>query len=112
MTQDDVLFGYRLQLLRLAVEKGVSEACRVMGVHRSNYYAWKAQVDRSGLEMLRPRERRRTQMPNQLSALTEIRAFCSSRVAFLGPGSGRQVSDVVVAGCRCRRDSCPTRAPL
>ena len=39
-----------------------------MGVHRSTYYRWKAQVDRQGLEMLRPRERRRPQMPNQLSA--------------------------------------------
>lgn len=27
------------------------------GVHRSTYYAWKRQVDRHGLEMLRPRER-------------------------------------------------------
>ena len=35
MTQDDVLFGYRLQLFRLAGEVGVSEACRLMGVHRS-----------------------------------------------------------------------------
>ena len=46
---------------------GSSEACRLMGVHRSTYYRWKAQVERQGLEMLRPRERRRPQMPNQLS---------------------------------------------
>ena len=38
MTQDDVLFGYRLQLFALASERGVSEACRLMGVHRSTYY--------------------------------------------------------------------------
>jgi transposase InsO family protein len=85
MTQDDVLFGYRLQLFALAAERGVSEACRVMGVHRSTYYRWKRQVDRSGLEMLRPRERRRQQMPNQLSVMVEQRI-----VAFaLGhPGHG------------------------
>jgi transposase InsO family protein len=85
MTQDDVLFGYRLQLFALAAERGVSEACRVMGVHRSTYYRWKRQVDRSGLEMLRPRERRRPQMPNQLSVMVEQRI-----VAFaLGhPGHG------------------------
>ena len=41
MTQDDVLFGYRLQLFALAAERGVSEACRLMGVHRSTYYRWK-----------------------------------------------------------------------
>jgi transposase InsO family protein len=73
MTKDDVLFGYRLQLFSLAAQRGVSEACRLMGVHRSTYYRWKAQVDRSGLEMLRPRERRRPQMPNQLSPLVEQR---------------------------------------
>jgi hypothetical protein len=37
VTQDDVLFGYRLRLFALAGEVGVSEACRVMGVHRSTY---------------------------------------------------------------------------
>jgi len=30
MTQDDVLFGYRLQLFALAV----AQACRTFGVHR------------------------------------------------------------------------------
>jgi transposase len=73
MTQDDELFGYRLQLLALAGERGVSEACRLMGVHRSTYYRWKHEVRRSGLEMLRPRERRRPQMPNQLSMMVEQR---------------------------------------
>lgn len=78
MTQDDVLFGYRLRLFALAGERGVSEACRVMGVHRSTYYRWKDQVQRSGLEMLRPRERRRPQMPNQLSPIVEQRIVAFS----------------------------------
>jgi transposase InsO family protein len=78
MTQDDVLFGYRLQLFALAQERGVSQACRLMGVHRSTYYRWKAMVDRQGLEMLRPRERRRPVMPNQLSALVEQRIVAFS----------------------------------
>jgi transposase InsO family protein len=73
MTQDDVLFGYRLQLFDLAGRTTVSHACRTFGVHRSTYYAWKRQVERSGLEMLRPRERRRPQMPNQLSPPVEQR---------------------------------------
>ena len=78
MTQDDVLFGYRLQLFDLAARTTVTNACRVFGVHRSTYYRWKGQVERSGLEMLRPRERRRPQMPNQLSPMVEQRivAFC------------------------------------
>ena len=71
MTQDDVLFGYRLQLFALADERGVTEACRLMGVHRSTYYRWRREVDRHGLEMLRPRERRRPQMPNRFSVLVE-----------------------------------------
>jgi transposase InsO family protein len=78
MTQDDVLFGYRLQLFALAGERGVSEACRLMGVHRSTYYRWKSQVDRQGLEMLRPRERRRPVMPNQFSVLVEQRIVAFS----------------------------------
>jgi transposase InsO family protein len=73
VTQDDVLFGYRLQLFALAAERGVSEACRLMGVHRSTYYRWKPEVERAGLEVLRPRERRRPVMPNQLSVMVEQR---------------------------------------
>src|SRR6266545_2959472 len=73
MSQDDVLFGYRLQLFDLAGRIGVAAACRTFGVHRSTYYRWKAQVDRHGLEVLRPRERRRPKMPNQLSLLVEER---------------------------------------
>ena len=49
MTKDDVLFGYRLQLCSLAADRGASQACRLMGVHRSTYYRWKAQVDRQAL---------------------------------------------------------------
>jgi transposase InsO family protein len=73
MTEDDVLFGYRLQLFDLAARTTVSHACRTFGVHRSTYYGWKGEVERSGLEMLRPRERRRPQMPNQLSPPVEQR---------------------------------------
>jgi transposase InsO family protein len=73
MSQDDVLFGYRLQLFDLAGRIGVAAACRTFGVHRSTYYRWKRQVERHGLEALRPRERRRPRMPNQLSPLVEQR---------------------------------------
>jgi len=73
MTQDDVLFGYRLQLFDLAARTTVTNACRTFGVHRSTYYRWKSQVDRQGLEMLRPRERRRPVLPNQLPMVIEER---------------------------------------
>jgi transposase InsO family protein len=90
VTQDDVLFGYRLRLFDLAARTTVSHACRVFGVHRSTYYRWKAEVERSGLEMLRPRERRRPQMPNQLSPVIEQRVVA---FALGNPGLGpRRIS--------------------
>ncbi|CAN5323599.1 IS481-like element IS1649 family transposase [soil metagenome] len=86
MSEDDVLFGYRLQLLDYASRTSVSEACRTFGVHRSTFYRWKRLVDRHGLEVLRPRERRRPKMPNQLPAMVEERivAFAISHPG-LGP---------------------------
>jgi helix-turn-helix protein len=78
VTQDDVLFGYRLQLFDLAQRTTVSHACRTFGVHRSTYYRWKHQVERQGLEMLRPRERRRPQMPNQTPQIVEERIVAFS----------------------------------
>jgi transposase InsO family protein len=90
MSQDDVLFGYRLQLFDLAGRMGVAAACRTFGVHRSTYYDWKRKVDRQGLEMLRPRERRRPRMPNQLSPLVEQRIVA---FALAQPGLGpRRIS--------------------
>jgi len=93
VSQDDVLFGYRLQLFDLAGRVGVSEACRTFGVHRSTYYAWKRQVDRHGLEMLRPRERRRPRMPNQLSAIVEERIVAFA-LAYPGLGPRRIASEL------------------
>ena len=91
MVDDDLIFKFRLRLFSLASELGnVREACRLMDVHPSTFYRWRGQVLRSGLEMLRPRERRSPRMPNQASMLTEQRV-----VAFaLGhPGLGpRRIS--------------------
>jgi transposase InsO family protein len=91
VVNDDVLFGFRLRLFSLAAEMGnVQAACRIFGVHRSTYYRWREPVLRSGLEMLRPRERRAPRMPNQTSQLTEQRVVAFS----LGhPGLGpRRIS--------------------
>ena len=88
MVKDDVLFGYRLQLFAEAQRTSVAAACRLFGVHRSTYYAWKRQVDRHGLEMLRPRERRRPQMPNQLPRMVEERVLSFS-IAHPGLGPKR-----------------------
>jgi transposase InsO family protein len=78
MTNDDRLFGYRLQLFDYAARTSVAEACRVFGVHRSTYYVWRRRIERHGLEILRPRERRSPRMPNQLSRLVEERIVAFS----------------------------------
>jgi transposase InsO family protein len=93
MTKDDVLFGYRVQLFAEAARTNVSAACRTFGVHRSTYYAWKHQVDRHGLEMLRPRERRRPQMPNALPKMIEER-IVSFSIAHPGLGPKRIASEL------------------
>jgi transposase InsO family protein len=93
MTKDDVLFGYRQQLFAEAQRTSVSQACRLFGVHRSTYYRWKRQVDRHGLEMLRPRERRRPKMPNQLPKMVEER-IVSFAIAHPGYGPRRVASEL------------------
>jgi transposase len=93
MTKDDVLFGYRQQLFAEAARTNVSVACRTFGVHRSTYYHWKRQVDRHGLEMLRPRERRRPQMPNALPKMIEER-IVSFSIAHPGLGPKRVASEL------------------
>jgi transposase len=87
MTDDDLLYRFRLRLFGLAHELGsVRAACRALGVHPSTYYRWKHQVDRGGLEMLRPRERRSPRMPNAISVLVSQRiiAFALGHPGF-GP---------------------------
>ena len=74
MTNDDVLYAYRLRVLASARELGsVAAACRLYGIHRSTFYRWKNAVDRFGSEILRPRGRRAPQMPNSIPVLVEQR---------------------------------------
>jgi transposase len=90
VSDDDVLFGYRLRLFTLAGEIGVRAASRAMGVHHSTYYRWKAKVDRFGLEALRVRERQRPRMPNQIGPHLEQRVLAFS---LAHPGCGpRRIS--------------------
>jgi transposase InsO family protein len=66
VTGTDVIYLRRVRVLELAVELGnVSEACRLVGVSRTSFYAWKRAADAYGLEALRPRERRRPRQPNE-----------------------------------------------
>jgi transposase InsO family protein len=98
VVNDDVLYRFRLRLFSLAAELGnVRAACRTMGVHPSTYYRWRGPVLRSGLEMLRPRERRPPRMPNQTSQLVEQRVIAFS----LGqPGLGPRRISATLAQAR------------
>ena len=75
MTNDDLIYRHRLLLFAKAAEVGVSRACEALGYHRSCYYRWKPPVERHGLEILRPRERRKPRMPNQLPPWVEERVL-------------------------------------
>ena len=85
MTKDDRFFRFRVQLFARARQVGVSRACRELGYHRSTYYRWKPLVERHGLEILRPRERRRPRMPNQQPPWVEAKVIAS---ALAHPGLG------------------------
>jgi len=93
VSEDDVLFGYRLRVLNHASRTSVSEACRVFGIHRSTFYVWKRRVERHGLEILRPRERRRPRMPQQLSPFVEERIIAFA-LGHPGYGPARIASEL------------------
>ena len=85
MTNDDLIFRHRVRLFARAGEIGVAGACRELGYHRSWYYRWKPLVERHGLEILMPRERRRPRMPNQLAPWLEQQVLA---MALGSPGLG------------------------
>ena len=85
MTNDDLLYRHRLLVFARAAEEGVSQACRALGYHRSWFYRWKGRVEREGLEVLRPRERRAPRMPNQIPPWQEKQILA---MALANPGLG------------------------
>lgn len=119
MTNDDLIFKHRLQLFARAKEAGVSRACRELGFHRSTYYHWKPLVERHGLVILRPRERRPPRMPNQIPHWLEQKVLAAAlgepglgprRIAAqLERGLGERISAGGVANV-LRRAGLSTRA--
>jgi transposase InsO family protein len=95
VTNDDLLFRHRVSLFARAGQVGVSQACRELGYHRSTYYRWRPRVERHGLEILRPRERRPPRMPNQIPTWLEQRilAFALGQPGF---GARRIASDLAL----------------
>jgi transposase InsO family protein len=94
VTNDDALFRHRLRVMATAEELGnIRAACRIHGIHHSTYYRWKALVERQGLEMLRPRERRAPQMPNAIPLFIEQRILAYA-LAFPGQGPNRIAAEL------------------
>lgn len=83
--RDERYVGSRGDSFAEAARRSVSAACRTFGAHRSTYYHCKRQVDRHGLEMLRPSERRWLQMPNALPKMIDER-IASFSIAHPGLG--------------------------
>ena len=65
----------------------------MFGIHPSTFYRWRRQLLRSGMESLRPRERRLPKMPNATSPFIEQRvvAFSLGHPGF-GPNGSRECS--------------------
>ena len=86
MTDDDVLYRFRLRLFALADEVGnVRAASRILGVDPSTYYRWRKPVLRWGLDALRPRERRLPQSPRRTPPWLEQQILA---LALAHPGWG------------------------
>jgi hypothetical protein len=79
VSNDDVLFHFRLRVIALARELGsVRHVCRLMEVHPSTFYRWRRLLELYGPELLRPRERRQPQMPNAIPKHIEQRVVAFS----------------------------------
>jgi Helix-turn-helix domain len=90
VTQDDLLYRFRLRTFAMAGELGnVRAACRAMGIHPSTYYRWKRQLDRHGPEILRPRSGGCRGWPIRPACLSNVPHVVAGRhaTAWSGPGA-------------------------
>ena len=82
VSEDDVLFGYRLRVLEYASRTSISEACRLFGIHRSTYYMWKRRAERVDLQrdlVLCTRRAQRVECPPLRATSHPRRPVFSSR---------------------------------
>jgi hypothetical protein len=83
-----VLVVDRLRPFTLADERGsVSQACRMVGVHRSPDYRRKRQIDAGALRRSNVRKHRRPRMLTEIGPHLELRIIAFS---LAHPGSGPQ----------------------
>jgi len=58
MTLDESIQGMRLQVIRRAMQIGVSAACAEAGIFRTLFYRWQHRLSRHGVDGLHPRRLR------------------------------------------------------
>lgn len=93
MSNDDIIYRFRVALFVRAQEVGVSQACREFNVHRSTYYSRLGAVKRWGMDALRARERRPPQMPNHTPPWVEQRVVAFA-LGFPGLGPRRVAAEL------------------
>ncbi len=93
MSNDDIIYRFRVALFARAQEVGVSQACRDFNVHRSTSYRWLPAIRQWGLDALRPRERRPPQMPNHTLPWVEQRVIAFA-LGFPGLGPRRIAAEL------------------
>lgn len=70
MTPEEIIYQRRVQAVRRADELGnVSEAARQVGISRQKISAWRSVAAAEGIEALWPKDRRRSQQPNETPTL-------------------------------------------
>jgi transposase InsO family protein len=93
VSNDDIIYRFRVALFARAQEVGVSQACREFNVHRSTYYRQLRAIRQWGLDALRPRERRPPQMPNHTPPWVEQRVIAFA-LGFPGLGPRRIAAEL------------------
>src|ERR1700716_2257695 len=65
VTPNEITYQRRLRVLEHAQASGnVSETCRVFGISRTRFSAWRGKAEAYGLEALMPKHRWPPQLPN------------------------------------------------
>jgi transposase InsO family protein len=97
VTLNEIIYHRRVRALDLAAEKGVAEACRLLGISRQTWYRWAGRARRYGLAALMPKGRRSPVMPNAV-APEVVEIVLAEAVARPTLGAGRLLEHLADRG--------------